>query len=116
MKILVLLVILVASLSAAAQSGRVGPSTAASPAVGSGQSVKQLFDEANGYSKAKFSEYEQKKVPYSESLMDRTRLEQRQLAAKYATLAGSRENLAGDDFYYLGMLHWVAENLDGTLE
>ena len=26
------------------------------------------------------------------------------------------KTLAGEDFYYLGMLHWIAENLDGTAE
>ncbi|MEQ1645009.1 MAG: TlpA disulfide reductase family protein, partial [Pyrinomonadaceae bacterium] len=43
-------------------------------------------------------------------------LEQRQLAAKYATLAAGRRELSTDDLYYVGMLHWIAENLDGTAE
>lgn len=102
----------------AAQSGRVSPGASPIPtgeATGKlDQTVKQMFDEANGYSKAKFAEYAEKKMPYSEALMARTKLEQRQLAAKYATLASQRKELAGDDFYYLGMLHWIAENLDGT--
>ena len=75
-----------------------------------------MFDEANGYSKAKFAEYAEKKTPYSDALMARTKLEQRHLAAKYATVANGRKDLTGDDHYYLGMLHWIAENLDGTSE
>ena len=75
-----------------------------------------MFDEANGYTKAKFNEYQAKKVYYSDSLLEKTKSEQRALAAKYATLAGSRTDLAGEDLYYLGMLHWIALNLDGAAE
>lgn len=109
-------VFLLLALSANAQSGRVSPGSAPTPAAASVAelSVKQMFDEANGYSKAKFTEYAEKKIPYDDSLLARTKLEQRQLAARYATIAGGRSNLAGDDYYYLGMLHWIAENLDGT--
>ncbi len=78
--------------------------------------VKQMFDEANGYLKTKAAEYEKKKVPFSQRLLDQTRLEQRQLAAKYAAIATERKDLAGEDLYYVGMLHWIAENLDGTAE
>lgn len=74
-----------------------------------------MFDEANGYSRIKFLEYEQKKVPYTDALRTKTKVEQRQLAAKYAALAGGRAQLSTDDLYYLGMLHWIAENLDGTV-
>ena len=113
--------ILAASLPVAAQSRRAAqaaPSAAANtPATASAElTVKQMFDEANGYTKAKFTEYAEKKTPYSDALMAKTKLEQRQLAARYATLAGSRQDIAGDDLYYLGMLHWIAENFDGTAD
>ncbi len=75
-----------------------------------------MFDEANAYAKKKFAEYESKKTPYSENLRLQTVREQKQLAAKYATLASARENSAGEDFYYVGLLHWIAENLDGAAE
>lgn len=114
MRSLFLIVFFALATCALAQSGRVaaGDISAATPEL----TVKQMFDEANGYTKAKFNEYSEKKVKYSDALLEKTKLEQRQLAARYATLAGARKNLAGDDLYYLGMLHWIAENLDGTSE
>ena len=102
-----------------AQSGRnaVQPSNQTESAgTVADSSVKKLFDEANGYIKAKATEYDAKKVPFSQRLLDQTRLEQRQMAAKYAATASMRKDLAGEDFYYVGMLHWIAENLDGTAE
>jgi thiol-disulfide isomerase/thioredoxin len=79
-------------------------------------SVKQMFDEANSYNKVKFAEYEQKKIAYSERLRLETERQQRQLAAKYATSASTRANPTGEDIYYTGLLHWIAENYDGTTE
>ncbi len=121
MRNLVIFSIFLLALTAAGQSRRVAPNiplkqTGPVPEVSSDLSVKQMFDEANGYSKAKFAEFEQKKMPYSESLRVRTQREQKQLAAKYAAIAGGRSGLKGEDFYYLGLLHWIAENLDGTAE
>jgi thiol-disulfide isomerase/thioredoxin len=108
------LMITVATL-APAQSRRVSP--VAPPAtVAAELTVKQMFDEANGYTKAKFAEFEQKKVTYSERLRLQTEREQKQLAAKYATSAATRTNLTGEDLYYVGLLQWIAENLDATTE
>ena len=78
--------------------------------------VEEMFDDANIYAKNKFAEFQQKKVPFSDSLYNQTILEQKQLAAKYATLTMSRSNLSGEDFYYLGLLHWLAENSSGASE
>ncbi|HJS52251.1 MAG TPA: hypothetical protein VJ781_10160, partial [Pyrinomonadaceae bacterium] len=78
--------------------------------------VKQMFDEANGYNRTKFAEYEKNKIPYSETLRLQTEREKKQLAAKYAVIASTRSELAGEDLYYLGLLHWIAENYDGTTE
>lgn len=94
-----------------AQSGRIVPTT---PATGSDLTVKAMFEEANGYSKAKFAEFEAKKVKYNEALRLQTEREQKQLAAKYAATAEALTGLAPEDLYYLGLLHWIAENLDGT--
>ena len=111
-----------AALSISGQSGRVPPSgpvntsQATVQTVDNAPSVKQMYYQVNGYVKAKVAEFETKKVPFSESLLKQTKLEQRQLAAKYAAMTGTRADLAGDDLYYLGMLHWIAENLDGTAE
>ncbi|HVF30818.1 MAG TPA: TlpA disulfide reductase family protein [Pyrinomonadaceae bacterium] len=97
------------------QSRRVSP-VPASADVAADLTVKQMFDEANGYSKSKFADFEQRKIAYSERLRLQTEREQKQLAAKYATSAATRSALSGEDLYYVGLLHWIAENLDGTTE
>jgi thiol-disulfide isomerase/thioredoxin len=116
MKLFVLINLAFLSVSIAAQSGRTAPEApASSPASASAvTSVKQLFDQANAYTKKKFAEFEAKKIKYSEELEKQTEREKKQLAAKYASQTQSRNDLKGDDYYYLGLLHWIAENLDGT--
>jgi thiol-disulfide isomerase/thioredoxin len=108
--------IIIFALSASAQSRRVVPADPAVTTVASiaDQSVKSMFDEANTYSRNKFTEFEQKKIAYSEGLRKQTQIEQKQLAAKYAGVVSQRTNIASEDLYYLGMLHWIAENLDGA--
>ncbi len=100
---------------ASAQSGRVNPnspnaktSTTATDATDE-KSVAEMFDDANTYAKRKFAEYEAKKIPYTDNLFKVTIREQKQLAAKYAAVIEPRQNLAGEDFYYLGMLDWLAD-------
>ncbi len=75
-----------------------------------------MFDEANVYAKNKFAEFEKQRLPFNDSLFNRTVLEQRQLAAKYAAVVSTRSNLAGEDFYYLGMLNWLAENSENAAD
>lgn len=122
MRLLVVFLIPILTAAAFGQSGRAnqtpapGQSSTPAPNVDAIPSVKQMFGEANDYIRTKASEYDAKKIPFSENLFAQTKLEQRSLAAKYATVAGSRKDLAGDDFYYLGMLHWIAENLDGAAD
>ncbi len=116
-----IIIILFLTVSSFAQSRRVNPNRTSNPLTPVANStddvpVKKMFDEANSYKKTKFAEYELKKLPYSEKLRLQTELEQRQMAAKYAAIAAARPNPTGDDLYYLGFLHWVAENLDGTAE
>jgi thiol-disulfide isomerase/thioredoxin len=116
MRVTVLILALICSVTA--QSGRTTPAandaSLANKTVS--QTVKELFEEANAYLRTKAAEFEVKKIPFSDRLFEQTQLEQRQLAAKYATTAGLRKDLAGDDYYYLGMLHWIAENFDGASE
>ena len=57
-----------------------------------------------------------KKSRYNKLLHEKTQRDQKQLAAKYATVLAARENLSSDDIYYLGMLNWVAENADNADE
>jgi len=78
------------------------------------QTVQQMFVEANVYLKNKAAEYEEKKIPFSDALLQRTLTEQRQLAAKYAGIASQRSNLSGEDFFYLGLLNRIAANDDAT--
>lgn len=89
---------------------------AATPEAVSAPSVKQLFDETNNYTRSKFIEYADKKLPYSERLQEQTRNEQKQLAAKNAAIAAARPAHSTEDLYFIGLLYWVAENLDGTAE
>lgn len=117
MRIIFFIVIATLSISTFAQSRRVNPAGAPVAAqVAMELSIRQMFDEANAYNKVKFAEYDLKKVAYTERLRLETEREQRQLAAKYATSAATRTDLTGEDVYYLGLLHWIAENYDGTTD
>ena len=80
------------------------------------KTAQELYTEASLYAKNKFAEFEQKKLPFSQSLYERTILEQRQMAAKYAAQLSSRPNLTDEDNYYLGMLHFTADNSEGAFE
>jgi thiol-disulfide isomerase/thioredoxin len=105
------------AISISAQSRRVGPGSATvAPGPTTERTIKEMFDEANAYNKTKFAEFEQKKVPVSDSLILQTQRERKQLAARYAATAEKRTDLNGDETYYLGMLHWIADNLDGARE
>ena len=118
MRFLALFLVVFAGLPAFAQSGRTSTGNAPdalTQSVAVVPTVKQLFDETNGYVRAKGVEFDAKKIPFSERLLAEAKAGQRQLAAKNAAIAGTRANLAGDEFYYLGMLHWIAENLDSTV-
>lgn len=108
----------IADISAQARRVRPGNQTPQSAATNEidNKTAEQLYTEASLYAKNKFAEYEQKKLPFSQGLYDRTILEQRQMAAKYATQLASRENLTSEDTYYLGMLHNTADNFDGAFE
>jgi thiol-disulfide isomerase/thioredoxin len=117
MRSFLVLIFLLFTLNLAAQSGRVGPNSTPEQTTSTADlSVKQMFDEANNYLRTKAAEFDKNKIPLSEKLYSQTRKEQMQLAAKYAAVATARKNLAGEEFYYAGMLHWVAENYDGTWE
>ncbi len=107
-----------AAICVSAQSGRTNAQTVATPQIQNAAtlSAEQLFDEANIYFRTKATEFQQKKIPYNEKLRLQTVQEQKQLAAKNAAILLERENLAGEDFYFLGMLHWIAENNDGAAE
>ena len=103
-----------------AQSRRAGATApiagtpAATATVTNDSSAKELYEEANGYAKKKFGEYESKKIPFNENLLKFTYREQKQLAAKYAAMVVTRPNLTSEDVYYLAMLNWLADNSDNA--
>jgi thiol-disulfide isomerase/thioredoxin len=107
-------VILCFAVGVEAQSRRVNPNTPPPQTVATELTVKQMYDEANGYARLKMTEFDQKKITYTERLRLQTERERRQLAAKYATAARARTDLTPDDIYYVGILHWISENLDET--
>jgi len=111
------------AISAFAQAGRVKPGSpngqtdsASDAAAASSASAEKMHEEANVYASLKYKEFERKKIPYSDTLQKQVVREQKQLAAKYAALIGTRQNLPGADIYFLGMLHWLAENTHGADE
>lgn len=116
----VLLIIITAEISAQSRRAATPVAGARQAAAPSDQSperpVKAMFDEANIYAKTKEAEYDQKKVKKTDALLRQTLRERKQLAAKFAALAAARAELTPEDIYYLGMLHWIAENMDGTDE
>jgi thiol-disulfide isomerase/thioredoxin len=115
-KILVITILLLLSSSLAlAQSGRTVTPDATGAATPE-RPVKELYDEANGYFRKKGSEFDAKKIPATQERIDQVHKEQRELAARFAAEAESRKALSTDDRYYVGMLHWIALNLDGTVE
>lgn len=102
-----------------AQSGRIAPTPAprsAEVADTKNLTVEQLFNDASGFVKKKFTEYEAKNVLLNETIYYFTFRQQQELAAKYATIAGARQDLAGADFYYAGMLQWMGGNSDNAEE
>src|ERR1044072_2997609 len=75
-----------------------------------------LYDEAASYAPKKFQEFQQKKVAFDPKLLEKTLGEQRQLAARNASRLKLRLDLAGLDFFYLGLLYNRAENAEGALD
>ncbi len=111
-------IILVLAFNIFAQAGRVKPDLTkqAVATVSDELSAEKMYAEANDYAKVKFAEFNEKKLKFNEALRLKTLQEQKQLAAKYAAMLATRQNLVGEDFYFWGMLHWIAENNDGAFE
>jgi hypothetical protein len=86
MRLFLMLLILSCTFSALGQARRITPqpTAAATNQISTSLSVKEMFDEANAYNKKKFAEFEQKKIPVSDSLIQQTQRERKQLAARYA--------------------------------
>ncbi len=112
MRFIIFFLLITLTVNVFAQSGKITADVAPVAEI----SVKQMFDEVNSYTKNKFAEFSRNKVPFNEKLRQQTFQEQKQLAARYASVSTARKTLAGEDFYFLGLLHWFAENADGAAE
>lgn len=77
--------------------------------------AQELFEDANGYLGRKYQEFNKQKLPYDPKLEAQTKKEQKDLAVKNAAILASRSPLAGDDLYYLGMLHHLVSDADAAL-
>ena len=95
--------------------GAASSSSAASAPVG-GPTPAELYGEASDYADKKFDEFNRKNVKFNPKLLEETLQEQRRLASLNATQLALRPNLAGEDFYYLGMLYHLSDNQDRAIE
>jgi thiol-disulfide isomerase/thioredoxin len=103
-------------ISAFAQQNGPAAAPAASPAPADKGTPKALYEEASNYAPNKFKEFQAQKVPFDPKLLEKTLKEQREMAARHASLLSTRAGLAGEDFYYLGMLYNLADNAEATLD
>ena len=99
--------ILLAAGPAFTQSERInkGPTLKPDP-----RSARALYEEATGYLEKKFAELSKQKVPYDPKLEATIKQEQKDLAARNAATLEVRGSPAGEDSYYLGMLHHLSGN------
>lgn len=81
-----------------------------------GGSAVALYEEASGYARKKFEEFEKSGVPYDEVLKKRVLQEQRELALRNAAQLAALGPLHGSDLYYLGMLYVLSEKPEGALD
>jgi thiol-disulfide isomerase/thioredoxin len=112
---LTVLVVCAFALQALAQGGSAEPQ--ATPVKPAATTAAMLYEEASNYSSKKFQEFAQKKIEFNSRLLEQTLKEQRELSVRNAArLADRAGELAGDDFFYLGMLYNLAENGPGAID
>jgi len=79
------------------------------------RTAQALYEDANGYLGRMYQEFNKQKLPYDPKLEAQTKKEQKDLATKNAAILQARSSLAGEDVYYLGLLHHLAGNADSSL-
>jgi thiol-disulfide isomerase/thioredoxin len=99
-----------------AQQESTAPTATPQTASSDKRTASALFEEASNYAPNKFKEFTTRKVPFDPKLLEKTLQEQREMAARYAAELATREVLAGEDFYYQGMLYNLAEKPEETLD
>jgi thiol-disulfide isomerase/thioredoxin len=109
----VLLLLVVAPHRIFSQEGH--PSRREKP-VNEKRSASELYAEAHAYLDKKIAEFIKQKLPYDQKLAEKTKQEQRDLAAQYAAVLEARKSLSDADVYYLGMLHYTAGDEDAALD
>ncbi len=67
------LILILSAAVSSAQSGRAPAPDASGAAATPERPVKALFDEVNSYIKTKAAEYADKKIPYSDNLLEQTK-------------------------------------------
>ena len=72
-------------------------------------SARSLYEEAESYVRRKFEEFEKKQMPYDAKLAEKTKQEQREMAARHAENLLARRPLRGSDLYYLARLQAIAD-------
>ena len=77
--------------------------------------AQELYEDANGYLGRRYQEFNKQKLPYDPKLEAQTKKEQKDLAIRNAGILASRSPIAGDDQYYLGMLHHLVSDADAAL-
>lgn len=104
--------VLLLSVIAGAQSGRTTPSP--TPETANTPTAKELYEEASSYVRVKADEYAKKNVPFSSDRLEVLLAQQKALAAHNALRFAKINAPEKGDLYYLGMLHWLAQNFDGA--
>jgi thiol-disulfide isomerase/thioredoxin len=105
--------------AARAQSGVIpkpdGNGAASSTDVKSG-GAQALYEDAAGYARRRFEEFEKSKTPYDKTLEAKTLQEQKDLALRNVALLVARAPLHGTDLYYAGLLYALASKSEGALD
>jgi len=124
--VLIFACLLLAPESGVAQNGQTPGLPVVAPDT---RSAQALYDEAKGYLDKKYAEFNQQKLAYDPKLEATTKQQQKDLAARNATVLEARRDVrtANDneragalesqtDLYYLGMLHHLSGNSDAALK
>jgi thiol-disulfide isomerase/thioredoxin len=88
----------------------------AAPAADAKSEAQALYEEAEGYARRKFEEFEKNAVPYSRQLEQKTLQEQKDLSLKHATRLAARGPSDGLDLYYTGLLYVLAGSSQNALD
>ncbi|HEX8491305.1 MAG TPA: TlpA disulfide reductase family protein [Pyrinomonadaceae bacterium] len=102
-----------------AQARRIPPGGQSNPSPSApvgGRTPAELYEEVSAYAEKKIDEFIRTKVKFDPKLLEQTLQEQRRMASLHATQVASRPNLAGEDFYYLGMLYHLSDNQERAIE